>query len=168
MTVSNASLYARAGKDMNNFLEVELDEVEKYIEYKDTLAPAVSSVNVGWHLVHLLKVITQAYEILESSDPADYEGSVNLFRSGVFLSGSLPRGRGRAPKSTRPIGEVAREEILAELEAVKVAIKRMKDLPANANFYHGALGQLDVGQTQGFLEIHTRHHLKIIQDILEE
>ena len=155
-------------RNMNDFLEVQLTKMRKLSEYWEAHNPAVSSVHVGWHLVHALKVITRVCQILEKSDPRDYKSGMNLFRSRVFLSGSLHRGRGHAPRSTQPDGEVTQREILEGLGEAKTAIIHLEELPAGANFYHGALGQLDLEQTKRFLEIHTQHHLEIIKDILEQ
>lgn len=87
----------------------------------------------------------------------------------VVLTGFIPRGRGQAPEATLPSATTPQEvrdrarrahEELAALEGRLPEIAR-----ARARREHPALGGLTPAQWIRFIEVHSRHHWKIIQDI---
>ncbi len=151
-----------------NFLRSQLEELETNIEYQDRLDREISEVGVAWHLDHMLKVINRIYDNLESSNPEDYQRNINFTRMAVFISGSMPRGRGKAPKSVTPPENIKTEDILSQLLEARQKLSKIDSLHEKANFEHPVFGQLNRKQSKRFIEIHTNHHLKIIKDILAE
>ncbi len=151
-----------------DFMQAQFSTWESYLPHADRLNPEVSQAEVAWHLDHMLKVINNICEILSNSNPSAYKWNPNILKSAVFLSGSMPRGRGKAPKSVTPPPEILTEALLQQLEIAKANVAKLDSLPEKANFKHPVFGMLNRDQTARFLEIHTDHHLKIIRDIVAE
>jgi len=149
-------------------LEKKIGELEQKIDHADKLATNISEKAVAWHIDHSLKVIIAVVNALQNSDPANYKWKFNLIRSYIFTVGSIPRGKGKAPKSVLPADHIIKENLLLQLKEAKDQINTIENLPSNSNFKHPYFGILNVIMTTKFLEIHTGHHLKIINDIIAE
>lgn len=165
-----SSIIIISGSEKTNdesYMKDQFGEIEEQIKNRDLLKPDISQVGVAWHLDHLLKVIKNLYHALEISDPKLYKSEVSLKRIAVFVSGTIPRGAGKAPKSVSSPDDIKTEDILKQLEEAKMIIDRYEQLPDKAFFKHPVFGNLNKQQTKRFIEIHTNHHLKIIRDIVE-
>lgn len=149
-------------------LEKNINDLEQKIEHSDKLAANISDKAVDWHIDHSLKVIIAVLNALQNSDPADYKWKFNLIRSYIFTVGSIPRGKGKAPKSVLPKDHIIKENLFLQLEEAKNRIKFIENLPSKSNFKHPYFGILNLKMTTKFLNIHTKHHLKIINDIISE
>lgn len=146
-------------------LRITVAALEKYTEQWEIRDERISAASVGWHIDHCLKVIHNVCEALKSSDPQMYKSNFNFIRLYIFLRGSIPRGKGEAPKSVRPKENIHPEGLLHQAEKVKQLLTEIEELPKKSNFKHPYFGVLNLNQTRKFLKIHTKHHLKIIQDI---
>lgn len=151
-----------------NYLDPQLNELEYYLQFRDSLNVDVSKVAVAWHLDHSLKVINQISDALKNSDPKEYKRNINFIRTLVFIMGSMPRGVGIAPESVTPPAKIITENILSQLEEARQKILEIDTLENKSHFTHSVFGQLNKKQTKKFFKIHTKHHLKIIKDILNE
>lgn len=128
-------------------------------------APEVSGGSVEWHLSHVLLVAKLMLQKLNSSDPAQYNPDINLNRSWYLFTGSLPRGKAKAPKSVDPITfdePPSSEKLLAEVEELL-----KQEVHPKQYVKHPYFGILKRNLTYRFLSIHTKHHLKIVNEILE-
>lgn len=143
-----------------------LKELEKTIPNHASLKAAISEREVAWHIDHSLKVINSVTAVLKKSDPKDYRWHFNSTRHFVFLTGYIPRGKGKAPKSVQSFEDITVESLLEQIEQAKIALKELEQLEAKNNFKHPYFGILNRKQTVKFLGLHTKHHLRIIQDIL--
>ncbi len=132
------------------------------------LNPEVSEKSVGWHIDHSLRVISGICQQLVKSDPAAYRPKFSFGREYILLTGQMPRGRGRAPKAVVAPGEVTAEDLRQQMELCQQALGQIDGLPPNSHFFHPYFGMLNLKTTHRFLKIHTRHHLKIIRDILKK
>jgi len=126
----------------------------------------ISKGTVGWHIEHSLLVIIKICESVSVSNPENYEWKFSLKWLIVYFTGSFPRGKAKAPPTVLP-GEAI------NLETMKISLaltrKRLSDLIScqpNQFFIHPFFGKMNRDSTQKFFAIHTRHHLKIINDIL--
>ncbi len=154
--------------DKRRFMDSQLYDIAYLIQFRDRLNTNVSKVPVSWHLDHSLKVVNRILDILKSSDPSVYDKRFNLARIFSFTFGYIPRGRGQSPAAVLPPDNIKTEDILSQLELARENLAGLSDLNSNTNFIHPVFGQLNKKQTQRFLRIHTKHHLKIIQDILRK
>ena len=148
-------------------LDELLNEAESQIPNFETIKPSVSRVPVAWQLHHLLSVIIRVSEILAKSDPKEYKANFNLSRTVIFLMGKIPRGAGKSPKAVNKLEPISKKEIEELIVEARTLTLKHHQLDSRANFPHPIFGLLTKKQSLYFLEIHTKHHLKIIQDILK-
>lgn len=148
-------------------LNLKLQEIGKHIPHKELKNPEVSSATIGWHLDHSLKVINNVSKALKKSDPEKYKGSFSFWKNLVLLSGRIPRGKARSPKSVLPPDLIEREDLQAQLKEAEKNISKYHELPGEAHFKHPFFKNLKRDETRRFLEIHTEHHLKIVREIIK-
>lgn len=148
-------------------LSQELNELEQVIPYAECIDLSVSQESVGWQVDHTLKVIISVCSALKRSDEEQYKYSFNLSRLFVFTTGFIPRGRAKAPKIVVARRQVTEQALYMQLEQAKELWQDINRLPAKKHFNHQIFGLLDVKATKKFLKIHTRHHIKIINDIMK-
>jgi hypothetical protein len=144
-----------------------INQLESKIVHFESTNNKVSGVNVGWQIEHSLKTINQIVIACKNSNPSNYQWHFN-FKRFLFLSiaKKFPRGKARAPKIVRPEGDINLETLTLSLSKVKENLKNWESLNKNAHFPHPYFGILNKKETERFLELHTKHHLMIINDIL--
>ena len=147
-------------------MDSQLNDVAYLIQFKDCSNIKVSEKPISWHLDHTLKVINNMYNVLKNSDTAISTKHFNLLRRFLFNIEYIPRGKGQSPTSVLPPKEIRTENLLSQLELSRENLREIKKLDPNVNLIHPIFGQLNKKQTIRFLRIHTKHHLKIISDIL--
>ncbi|MDH3733278.1 MAG: DinB family protein [Gemmatimonadota bacterium] len=135
--------------------------------------PSVSGWSVGLHLEHLWKAERGILGWVESAldEPGAFPSSGEPSKTGsiVLISGWIPRGRAKAPERSLPDPEVGYDlsERLAELRVQTDRLEpRLAELHAcGSTFEHPLLGHFTPAQWLRFLDVHHRHHEKIIRDI---
>jgi len=141
-------------------------QLENQIDNHEKLNLTVSESSIGWHLDHSLMVINGIIIQLKNSNPEQYKWRFNLSRFYIQTINKIPRGKGKAPKVVQPT-EIASKEILTtKLEAARINIQELENLHQNSYFTHPYFGNLNLKNTLWFLNLHTYHHLKIINDII--
>ena len=150
----------------HNKLLAKLNELEGYFEYNNHISESISKATVGWQSYHILKVINIVCDSIKISDPKDYKKSFNKYKTLCFTFNYFPRGKGRAPKVTRPPEVFKLDDLINQLKLVNQNIQDFISLDYRINFKHPIFGQLNKKETLKFFVIHTEHHLKIIRDIL--
>jgi len=143
-------------------------EIEKVIPFKDKINTKISTSDVGWQLDHSLKVINNVCVLLEKKHSKKYKKDFNLWRSILFPLGYIPRGIAKAPKFVNVQETISTQDLYTQLNNAKVHLKNVEPLDKNAYFIHHIFGTLSKKKTLRFLEIHTKHHLKIVNDILNQ
>jgi hypothetical protein len=141
-------------------------QLENHVPNLEKTNPNVSISTVGWQIDHCLLVINGIISQLEISNPTEFQPKWNFPKFMVFTTGKIPRGKAKAPKVVIPTHVATQEELKAKLEAAKNNILKLNSFSKNQFFKHPFFKDLNVKQTEKFLVIHTKHHLKIIQDIL--
>lgn len=148
-------------------LEPSLEKLYAYIQVAEISNPSVSSVNIGWHIEHSLLVISRIIDSVTSSDPSKYEYKFDFKRTMVFLMGKFPRGKANAPDIVMP-NQNEQVNFDALFASTRVAIKNLESVKPNQYFTHPIFGKLNKQHTFVMLDIHTKHHLKIIEDIISQ
>jgi len=151
---------------MNPLLPLLL-RLENQISNFEKTNPNVSNSTVGWQIDHCLLVINGIIGQLEISDPSKYQPKWTFPKFMVFTTGKIPRGKAKAPKVVIPTQVATQEELIAKLAAAKNNVLKLDFFSENQFFNHPYFKDLNVKQIKKFLTIHTKHHLKIIQDILK-
>jgi hypothetical protein len=151
---------------MNSLLPL-LQQLENHISNFEKTNPKVSNSTVGWQIDHCLLVINGIIGQIEISDPLKFQPKWTFPKFMVFTTGKIPRGKAKAPKVVIPTQVATQEELISKLAAAKNNVLKLYSFSENQFFNHPFFKDLNVKQTKKFLTIHTKHHLKIIEDILK-
>ena len=143
-----------------------LTELEEKLSNSDCINPAISASSVGWHIDHSLMVINQIVKNVSLSDPKEYEWKFNKLRLIVFTLNKIPRGKAKAPKAVIPIEAFNADAVRANFLIARDNIEMLKQLPSNKFFVHPFFGKLKVKHSFKMIQLHTNHHLHIINDII--
>ncbi|WP_338762618.1 DUF1569 domain-containing protein [Bernardetia sp. ABR2-2B] len=146
--------------------EKQLTELESYIPQLEKQNSKITHSNVGWQIDHSLRVMRGICWQLEESNPNNFNSKFNLQKTFILLSGYIPRGKAKAPKSVQNEKEITTESIKEFTEKTKEQISKVEKLDKNSHFPHPYFGNLNKKEAIRFIEIHTEHHLKIIRDML--
>jgi len=149
---------------MNN-LDKFIDQLEQNIPFYETRNKEVSQSDVAWHIEHSLLTISGITDALIKSDPREYKWSFNFIRMVVMTTKKIPRGRAKAPKVVQPKGDLTPAGLQKHISETRNKIKALEGLSKDKYFEHPFFGNLKLGQAISVLEIHTKHHLGIIEDI---
>lgn len=140
--------------------------LEDQIKNHEVINPKISKATIGWQIDHSLKVINSVAKALQTSDSKLYVNNFSFLGKLFFTLGFFPRGKAKAPKYVRPPETILKEDLIAQVQLAKSNIETLKDLDENAFFKHPLFGNINKKRVHRFLELHTNHHLKIINDIL--
>ncbi|WP_299127867.1 DUF1569 domain-containing protein [uncultured Winogradskyella sp.] len=151
----------------NQKLSKYLDTLESHIPKFEEKNPNISKSTIGWQIDHSLKVINNVSIALQSSDPNQYKNNFSFLGKLFFTLGFFPRGKAKAPKYVRPPETILKEDLITQVQLVKSNIESLNSLDKNAFFKHPLFGNINMTRVYRFLELHTHHHLKIIEDILK-
>ena len=145
-----------------------LDRLEAFIPEAATSNPDISAWSVGMQIHHALLGTIQISQRLIKSTPGERKESFNVPRSIVLRTGKIPRGRGKAPKSSHPDPNITGEELAHLLATARSTL----DAAAQANpaswWKHFVFGVMHRDTAITFIHVHNRHHLSIIEDIIEK
>lgn len=146
-------------------MEKLFEKIASHFDDLNKINTKVSRSSIGWHLYHLMRVITGIEFAMTKSDPKEYKFQFNWSKIYVFMTNGFPRGSARAPKSTVPQEKVTRDQLEELLAHARKAYDNILLLDKNQFFKHPYFGNLNKKSSIRFLKIHTIHHLKIIRDI---
>ena len=149
-------------------LQSILDQLKSHIPDFEKTNPAVTTSTVGWQIDHSFLVINTVVDAIKKSNPNDYKWKFNKNRFLVQTDlRKIPRGRVKAPKAVQPFEEITLEHLKKQLEITRSNIAALDSLEAKNYFTHPFMGDLNLKTTIDFLGLHTKHHLKIIEDMLK-
>jgi hypothetical protein len=148
-------------------IEQLLDILETKIDHFEKVNIAISSSSVGWQIAHTTKVLARVTTATAASDPALFKRKFSLAKTIVFAVNNIPRGKGKAPEASKPEGEITKEVLQAGIAKAKEKLQELYKLDSNKYFSHPYFGDVQLKGCIKFLNIHTNHHLKIINDIIK-
>lgn len=135
-------------------------------------APQLSAWSVGEQIEHLAVVDSQVLGVLDRLlDGPESEAArrPNLAGRLVLATGWIPRGVGKAPAAACPSGRDARalQALLGEVEQgfAALGLRLPQLVRCRSRARHPRLGWLDGGEWLRFVELHHRHHLRIVRAI---
>lgn len=125
-------------------LKSQLVDFKVYFFQHNKQNTNVSTVDVGWHLIHSFKVVRHIIEALENSDSTTYKKSFKMIRFMMFLSGKIPRGKAKAPKVVDVSSQDITLEVLEhELDMALSKVAILETLDVNAFFEHPVIGNVN-------------------------
>ncbi|WP_298391884.1 DUF1569 domain-containing protein [Flavobacterium sp.] len=142
-----------------------ISQLEAKIPFHEKTNPTVSKSTVGWQIEHSLKTIYQITKMVKNSNPQEYQRKFNKSKLFISILGFIPRGKAKAPKVVLPDDIISEESLLLSLQKVKLALQEWDSFDKNCYFPHPYFGNLNKKSTEWFLNLHTNHHLKIVNDI---
>ena len=148
-------------------LKNELEKLEQMIAFANRKNDKISVQGIDWHLDHALKVIISIDKAMHKSKPERFKWKFSLARAYVYTFNYIPRGRGKSPKSVVAQGEITKQDLKNQLEHARECMSKYDQFDRNSYFYHQYFGKLNKRMAAKFLKLHTRHHLKIMKDILK-
>jgi hypothetical protein len=125
----------------------------------------------GWspaeHINHMLKVLGAiAGQVLRPKEPPTRK--LSLIGKLILLTGYIPRGRGKSPALLR--GDKAPLEESRKLIAdAQVLLEELRAAPGSPDVLlvrHPLFGGMNRKQALRFAVVHTKHHLKIVNELL--
>ncbi|GGI55938.1 DinB family protein [Winogradskyella haliclonae] len=147
-------------------LDSYIKQLETHIPEYEISNSKISKSTVGWQIDHSLKVINGIIGLLKDA-PTDKTPKLR-FSGRLFLTlGYIPRGMGKAPKHVLPPEHIEKIQLDEQLAMAKELVPELKNVNTKATFKHPYFGILTKQQSIRFIEVHTKHHLKIIKDILK-
>lgn len=148
-------------------LERLLKEIDLNIPLFERKDLKISNASIGWQLEHVMLVMNSIIKAIEVSEPADYIYKWNLNRAIVMTMRNIPRGKARAPERVQPREEFTETSLKMHLAKTRENVGKLSYMSNNQFFPHPSLGHMKLKTTIKFLGIHTKHHLKIVDDILK-
>lgn len=148
-------------------LEKEFKRLEEATSHADKIAPTVSAKGVDWHLEHTLRSLIVMAQATIDSDPKEYKPQFNFKRFVIFNLGKIPRGKARAPKVVVPPEEIDMDKVNGKFGKARQVLENLQKVEENKFFTHPYFGDLNKKHTIRMIELHTRHHLAIIDDIIK-
>ena len=151
-------------KELNDLIR----QIENNLSQWEKQNTTISHATVGWQLDHSLLVINGIIAQLAKSNPKDYQWRPNWKRVYIKLRNNIPRGKAKAPKQVLPVDAIAIEDLQNKLALAKSNIALLEKLQKNSFFTHPYFGDLNLKAAIWFLKLHTQHHLKIVNDIINK
>jgi hypothetical protein len=151
---------------MKNNLDALLNQLEHYISKNETINLQVSQSTVGWQIEHSLLTINGVVSAVHKSNPKDYHWKFSLIKIMVLATKKIPRGKAKAPKVVVPKADITCVDLEQHLAKARDTVKSLELVSKDHYFEHPYFGKLKLKETIRFLEIHTTHHLNIIEDIV--
>jgi len=143
-----------------------LDVLKSFVPKADALAPEVSKWSAGMHVQHCCLATVVICESLVASVPPPPRSGFSLVTSAVFLTGRIPRGRGKSPEQAIPRDGLWTNELEKLLQESEQWLEAAHQASRKQWYRHFVFGVLDRDRTLKFIGIHNRHHARIVQDIL--
>lgn len=151
--------------DLTDF---SMDAFRELLDHAAIRETDVSQWSVGMHVHHACRASTGIAKALERSEPPVPPLEENERRDELLSTGRIPRGAAEAPEIALPQEGIAGDDLAEQIARCEEALARALALPTDRWFRHFALGVLDRDSSLRFIEVHHRHHLGIIRDILKK
>lgn len=142
-----------------------ISQLESKIPFYEKANSSISNSTVGWQIEHSLKTIFEIVQFVKKSNPNNYQWKFSFNKTLVSTLGFIPRGKAKAPKLVIPNETISESTLKNSFQKINEALQEWDSFDENAHFPHPYFGNLNKKSTEWFLNLHTKHHLKIINDI---
>jgi len=148
-------------------INAQLDKINSLLKSEDKFNKDISNWSSYKQLEHILIVKKNLTELIIKNKEPEEKKPRTFLSYVVLIFGHIPRGKAKAPSIVEPQG-VAQKELEKLLDEVKESIEGIREGKYQADLVvmnHPYFGGLTSSECLRFLEVHTNHHLKIINDI---
>lgn len=154
-----------------------LDQAASYLEQSDEVLfnvhPNITGWSVAEHLYHITLAnasIPKLIERMKIGKLGNEEDEPKPAMIAIIEEGYIPGGR-QAPERVVPPSDLTSETLNRDFNRMRNATQRLEpildELPAiTRRFPHMFFGPLSATQWVRFMEIHTRHHMKIVEKLV--
>jgi hypothetical protein len=143
-----------------------LNQLNDKIKFGEIKNENISDSTVLWQINHSFMVVNEVSKAIALSNPNEYQWKFNKTRFLVFILGKIPRGKAKAPQKSKPKENFDVESTKLLFDETITNLLKINDLEKNKYFQHPIFGKINKKSTLKFLFIHTKHHFKIVEDIL--
>ena len=145
-----------------------LDGLNNYLPRCSVKNEKISKWSVGMQIEHCLLGTRGICSALANSKP--YTGKIKkgFLRRIIFLTGIIPRGRGKAPDAALPNEESIESGLRDLLAEARLSTQKVAETDCACWWEHFRFGVMKRDEALKFVSIHNKHHLKIISDILSK
>ena len=143
-----------------------LNKLNNYIPSCSVKNEKVSKWSVGMQIEHCLVGTRGICSALVNSKP--YTGKIKkgFVRRLILLTGIIPRGRGKSPNAVIPNDQTTESALRELLAEASLSAQKAAESDCDCWWKHFAFGVMKRDEALKFVEIHNKHHLKIVSDIL--
>jgi hypothetical protein len=143
-----------------------LNKLNNYIPRCSVKNDKVSKWSVGMQIEHCLLGTRGICSALVNSKP--YTGKIKkgFVRRLILLTGIIPRGRGKSPTAVIPNDQTTESALRELLAEASLSAQKAAESDCDCWWKHFAFGVMKRDEALKFVEIHNKHHLKIVSDIL--
>lgn len=154
-----------------------LAQLRRYAERAAASAPSVSAWTVGDHIEHVL-IVCGGFAVAlvsgrvkrTSHDQTGADEKKNRLQAyskrRVLDTGRIPRGTVTAPPAGEPKGGLDTGTLQRLMDKTEARLARAATVPETTLAHHPLLGELTRNEVFRFLDVHARHHMAIIDEIL--
>ena len=128
--------------------------------------PAVSAWSVGDQIEHICMAAGGFAVVLITGRGPSFAGEHRDQRKRVLVDGIIPRGVIKVPAAGEPQTGLSSDELGTMLKKTLSRLQKAASVPAEKTADHPLLGTLTRDEMLRFTEVHTAHHLEIIDEIL--
>lgn len=149
-----------------------LGQTERYVSDASKTAKSISSWSIGQHIEHVTKATSALAVMVLRDRPQDEDNELEKAHSlpikdTVLARGSFPRGLVEAPEITHPSAQPGERILAREILKCRNRVSQLASAHPEASAEHPYLGPMQRDEAMHFLAIHLRHHLSIMEDIVE-
>ena len=149
-------------------LASEITFFNSLVEQDDVVKESVSKWSTHKQIEHTLITNKKILQLILSPEKWDASGKPKtLLGYFVLTLGIMPRGKAKAPKVVLPQGEDLKALLSETKELIEKTLSKLKNKPIRKESIqeHPYFGSLTIKDWLRMLEIHQRHHIKIIKEI---
>lgn len=140
-------------------------QLQTYIPLYEKRNATISNSSIGWQIEHSLLTINLIVDALAASNTNEYKFKFKPMKYLIRLTGKIPRGKAKAPKRVQPQSEATADNLQKYINNAFQNIEKLSHLNSRHFFPHPYFGNLKLKEAKWFLNLHTKHHLAIIEDI---
>ena len=144
----------------------QFERLESLVSRADERNPAISAWSVGDQIEHICMAAGGFAVVLITGRGPSFAGAHRDQKHEVLVDGVIPRGVIKVPAAGEPKTGRSADELTAMLKKTWSRVEKAASVADDRTADHPLLGPLTRDEMLRFTEVHTDHHLRIIDEIL--